>query len=130
MNKNDVAYLLTTPKTQDWSKSLNAWCDWHFHQVLIETRARVSAWNEGGLSFMWQYYQAWVDLHEMYVQLYKALIDADAKAWDKLNHVKQAEARVDFLCRKWRQSTYPLEMTEALEKVHAKRALAADSTSS
>ena len=67
---------------------------------------------------MWQYYQAWVDLHEMYVQLYKALIDADAKAWDKLDHVKQAEARVDFLCRKWKQSTYPLEMTEALEEVH------------
>jgi hypothetical protein len=41
------------------------------------------------------------------------------------DHAKQAEARVDFLYTKWRQSLYPLEMTEALEEVHAKRALTA-----
>ncbi len=125
ITEGEVAYLLTTPKTQAWSKSLCDWCEWHANQVGIETRARVSAWNAGGLSFMWQYHQAWVDLHQMYVQLYQALIDADATAWHMLDHAKQAEARVDFLCTKWRQSTYPLEMTEALEEVHAKRALTA-----
>jgi nicotinic acid mononucleotide adenylyltransferase len=65
-------------------------------------------------------------LHQMYVQLYQALIGADATtAWHMFDHAKEAEARVDFLCTKRRQSTYPLEMTEALEKVHAKRTLTA-----
>jgi hypothetical protein len=125
--KGKIASLLSNPKTPAWSKSLYDWCMWHANQVRIETRKRVSAWNAaGGPSSMWKYYQAWVHLHRMYVQLYKALIGADATtAWYMFFHAKQAEARVDFLCTKWRQSTYPLEMTEALEEVHAKRALTA-----
>jgi len=127
VTKEEVAYLLSNPKTPVWSKSLSDWCEWHANQVGIETRKRVSAWNAaGGPSSMWKYHQAWVHLHRMYVQLYKALIGADATtAWYMFFHAKQAEARVDFLCTKWRQSTYPLEMTEALEEVHAKRALTA-----
>jgi hypothetical protein len=121
MTEGKVASLLSNPKTPDWSKSLSDWCEWHANQVGIETRNRVSAWNAGGLSFMWKYYQAWVHLHQMYVQLYQALIGADATtAWHMFFHAKQAEAR----CTKLRQSTYPLEMTEALEEVHAKRAWA------
>jgi hypothetical protein len=125
ITEGEVAYLLTTPKTQPWSRSLYDWCEWHANQVGIDTRKRVSAWNAGGPSLMWQYYQAWVHLHRMYVQLYQALIGADATAWDMFDHAKKAEARVDFLCTKCRQSTYPLEMTEALKEVHAKRALTA-----
>jgi hypothetical protein len=146
ITKGEVAYLLTTPKTQAWimsldewckwhanqvgietqawSMSLDEWCEWHANQVGIETQALVSAWNAGGVDFMWKYHQAWVHLHRMYVQLYQALIGADATAWDMFDHAKEAEARVDFLCKKWRQSTYLLKMTEALEAVHAKRARA------
>jgi hypothetical protein len=68
-----------------------------------------------------RYYQAWVELHETYVELHRALIDADANAWAKLDQAKRAQAQVDFLCLEWIQSEYPTEMTEALAEVQAKR---------
>jgi hypothetical protein len=68
---------------------------------------------------MWKYHQAWFELHETYVELHKALINADANAWAKLDQAKRAQ--VDLLCLVWRQTMYSTEMTEALAEVQAKR---------
>jgi hypothetical protein len=126
ITKEEADYLLTTkPTPEDWSKSLSEWCKWHAIQVEIETQNLGSAWNADGPSFMWWYFHACVHLHRTYVQLYQALIGAaDATARDMFDQAKDAEARVDFSYKKWRQSTYHLEMTEALEAVQAKRAKA------
>ena len=115
-----VLSLLAYPKTQPWVESLEAWCEWHVHQVRREVQARVTAWDRCN-PWMWKYHQAWVELHEAYVELYRALIDADANAWVKLDQAKRAQAQVDFLCLAWIQSMYPEEMTEALAEVQAKR---------
>ena len=115
-----VLSLLAYPKTQPWVESLEAWCEWHVHQVRCEVQARDTASDKGN-RWMWKYYQAWVELHEAYVELHRALIDADANAWAKLDQAKRAQAQVDFLCLEWIQSEYPTEMTEALAEVQAKR---------
>ena len=115
-----VLSLLAYPKTQPWVESLEAWCEWHVHQVRREVQARVRAFDKGN-RWMWKYHQAWVELHEAYVELYRALIDADANAWAKLDQAKRAQTQVDFLCLEWIQSEYPTEMTEALAEVQAKQ---------
>ena len=81
-----VLSLLAYPKTQPWVESLEAWCEWHVHQVQREVQARVRASDKGN-RWMWKYYQARVELHEAYVELYRALIDADANAWAKLDRL-------------------------------------------
>ena len=120
ITKDRVLSLLAYPKTQPWVESLEAWCEWHVHQVRRNVQARVTAWDRGN-PWMWKYHQAWVELHEAYVELHRALIDADANAWVKLDQAKRAQAQVDFLCLEWIQSMYPEEMTEALAEVQAKR---------
>jgi hypothetical protein len=123
ITKEEADYLLTTkPIPEDWSKYLSEWCEWHAKQVGIETQNLDSVLDADGPSFMWWYYHDCVHLHQTYVQLYQALIGAaDATARDMFDQAKDAEARVDFSYKKWRQSTYHLEMTAALEAVQAKR---------
>lgn len=115
-----VRFLLADPKSQPWVESLETWCEWHVRQVDREVAARVRAWHRCN-DRMCKYHQAWVDLHVAYVELYKALIDTDEKAWVKLDQANQAQAQVDFLCLALCQSWYPTEMTEALAEVQAKR---------
>ena len=123
ITKEDVDYLLTTkPTPKDWIKILSEWREWHAKQVGIETQNLDSALDADGPSFKWWYYLHCVHLHETYVQLYQALIGAaDATIRDMFDQAKDAEALVDFSYKKWRQSTYHLEMTAALEAAQAKR---------